>query len=262
MVIYSIAAPRRQDPATGEVYSSVIKPIGNTFSSKTVDIHTGVVSDVSVEPATQEEIEGTIKVMGGEDWYLWMKALAEANVLAEGVVTYAFSYIGPEVTHAVYRDGTIGKAKEHLFKTVSDIDAMLLSLNGKAYVSVNKALVTQASSAIPVVPLYISIIYKVMKEMNVHEDCTAQIYRLFKLLSENKQNIDAKGLVRIDDLEMQEAVQNEVDRVWSTINSDNINELTDIEGYRKDFYNLFGFEVDGVDYEKDIDIDVRIEGLE
>jgi enoyl-[acyl-carrier protein] reductase/trans-2-enoyl-CoA reductase (NAD+) len=200
--------------------------------------------------------------MGGEDWKIWIEMLLNEGLLENGMSTFAYSYIGPSITHGIYRDGTIGVAKKHLEKTAKELDGLLQSsIGGKAYVSVNKALVTQASSAIPVVPLYISILYKVMKEKNVHEECTAQIYRLFKNYFAGRINIDDMGRIRIDDLEMREDVQEEVLKVWDKINSENISVLSDIEGYRKSFYKLFGFEVEGVDYEKQSDPMVLIKGL-
>jgi len=178
LVIYSLASPVRMHPVTGVLHRSVLKPIGATFSNKTVDFHTGNVSQVTIEPANQEDIDNTVVVMGGEDWSMWMEAMKNAGVLADGAMTIAYSYIGPEVTEAVYRKGTIGRAKDHLEATAFDISESLKSINGKAYVSVNKALVTQASSAIPVIPLYISLLYKIMKAEGIHEGCIEQMQRL------------------------------------------------------------------------------------
>lgn len=262
LVVYSLASPRRTHPVTGETFNSVLKPIGNTYTNKTVDFHSAQVSEVSIEPANEEEIKQTVAVMGGEDWELWIKALGNAGLLAEGVKTVAYSYIGPELTHSIYREGTIGKAKDHLEYTVKALDDQLKSLGGKAYVSVNKALVTQASSAIPVVPLYISILFKIMKEKGIHEGCTEQIYRMFneRLYVENVP-LDEKGRIRIDDLEMRDDVQSEVSLLWNKISSDNIKEISDIEGFRNDFFNLFGFGFPDVDYNKDVEIEVSIEGV-
>lgn len=254
LVIYSLAAPKRKDPVTGEVYSSCLKTVEKPFSSKTLDFHTGEINSVTISPATEEEIEGTRKVMGGEDWMLWIEALKEADVLESGVKTIAYSYIGPEVTYPIYREGTIGRAKNDLEKTASKITELLKSLNGEGYVSVNKALVTQASSAIPIVSLYISILYKVMKEKGTHEGCIEQIYRLFKELYEGKLNLDSENRIRIDNLEMEEDVQKAIEEIWPKINSENVFELSDAEGFRKEFFKLFGFGLEGVDYSKDVDI--------
>lgn len=262
LVIYSLAAPKRVDSDKEVIYSSVIKPIGKSFTSKTVDFHDGVVSDITVDPATEIEIEGTIAVMGGEDWQKWMNVLQQADVLADGVKTVTYSYIGPEVTHPIYKDGTIGMAKEHLETSSQNITKNLKQLNGKAYVSVNKALVTQASSAIPVVPLYISILYKVMKQKNIHEGCIEQIYRLYKdFLYADNIELDQNGRIRIDNLEMKNDVQNEVSQLWDRINSENIEELSDIQGYRDEFFKLFGFGLDEINYEEDIDINIDINGI-
>lgn len=256
MIIYSVAAPKRTDPRTGEVYSSVLKPIGKPYSEKSVDFHTGKVSSVSLEPATEEEILGTVKVMGGEDWLMWINALKQNDLIADNAVTLAYSYIGPELTHAVYKDGTIGRAKIDLEEKARDIDNLLSDIGGKAYISVNKALVTQASAAIPVVPLYISILYRLMKENGTHEDCIMQMNRLFHRIydSKNIKNVptDDCGRIRMDDLEMAYDIQNRLKDIWSIISSDNIEEITDIKGYRDDFYALFGFGLDNVDYSRDI----------
>ncbi len=255
MVVYSLASPRRIHPVTGETFNSVLKPIGREYCSKTVDFHTGVVTDITIESATEEEINNTVTVMGGEDWGMWIDALSEADVLAKGVVTVAYSYIGPEITHSIYRAGTIGKAKDHLESTAKELDEKLNGIGGRAYVSVNKALVTQASSAIPVVPLYISILYKIMKQKKLHEGCIEQIYRLFAdRVYSPKTLLDEKGRIRIDDLEMVQEVQKEVSKLWDIVNSENINEVSDIKGYCDDFFNLFGFGYEEIDYTKDVEI--------
>lgn len=255
LVVYSLAAPRRTDPRTGAVYTSVLKPVGKPFSGKTADVNTGQVTEVTLEPATEEEIHGTVRVMGGEDWKLWMDALREAGVLADGAKTVAYSYIGPAVTRAIYRDGTIGRAKDDLERTAREIDAGLQPIGGRAFVSVNKALVTQASSAIPVVPLYISLLFKVMKEKGVHEGTIEQIYRLLaeRLYTGGDVPVDEEGRIRIDDLELREDVQREVAERWERVNTDNLPDLSDIAGYRADFLKLFGFGLPGVDYEADTD---------
>ena len=260
LVIYSVASPRRIDPQTGEVYNSVIKPLGETYRNKTVNFHTGEVNIATIEPATAEEKEATIKVMGGEDWKLWIDALQTAEVLAEDATTVAYSYIGPAITHAVYRDGTIGAAKNHLEATSHDLHQQLSKTGGRAFVSVNKALVTQSSAAIPVVPLYISALFKVMKEEGIHEGCIEQIYRLFaeRLYTGQEVTVDEKRLIRLDNLEMLPHIQDKVAQIWEQLTTENVYELTDLVSYRKEFFNLFGFETEGVDYEADVDPDVAI----
>jgi len=250
LVVYSLASPRRTHPKTGVAYASVLKPIGQPFTNKTVDFHTGVVSQISIDPVTeQSDIDNTIAVMGGEDWKFWIEDLKAAGVLADGAKTVAYSYIGPELTYPIYRNGTIGMAKNDLEATVPVINDMLKDINGVSYVSVNKALVTQSSSAIPVVPLYISLLYKVMKEKNIHEGCIEQMQRLFadRLYGSNL-SLDTEGRIRVDDWEMREDVQAEVAKLWEDVTSDNIDAISDLAGYRKDFFNLFGFEFDSVDY--------------
>lgn len=259
-VIYSLAAPRRT-AEDGTVYSSVLKTVGEPYTNKTIDLRTNTVSDVTIEPATDDEVSATVKVMGGEDWKLWIDALKAADAIEDNAVTVAYSYIGPRITHRIYADGSIGKAKDDLFRTAKEITA---ENNGiRAYISVNKALVTQSSAAIPIVPLYISILYKVMKEHNVHEGCIEQMYRLFNEKLYVKEIItDNQGRIRLDDLEMREEIQSEVNKYWAEISTENLDKYTDIEGYNKDFYNLFGFDVDGLDYEKDIETDVKISSIE
>lgn len=250
LVVYSLASPRRTHPKTGVAYASVLKPIGQPFTNKTVDFHTGVVSQISIDPVTeQSDIDNTIAVMGGEDWKFWIEDLKAAGVLADGAKTVAYSYIGPELTYPIYRNGTIGMAKNDLEATVPVINDMLKDINGMSYVSVNKALVTQSSSAIPVVPLYISLLYKVMKEKNIHEGCIEQMQRLFadRLYGSNL-SLDTEGRIRVDDWEMREDVQAEVAKLWEDVTSENIEAISDLAGYRRDFFNLFGFEFDSVDY--------------
>lgn len=263
LVIYSLASPVRQHPETGIMHRSALKPIGGTFSNKTVDFHTGKVSDVSIAPAEQEDIDNTVVVMGGEDWAMWMDALKHAGVLAPGVLTVAYSYIGPALTEAVYRKGTIGRAKDHLEATAFEITDKLKDIEGRAYVSVNKALVTQASSAIPVIPLYISLLYKVMKAQGLHEGTIEQMQRLYhdRLYAGNEIPVDEKGRIRIDDWEMRDDVQQEVAKLWEKADTDNLSEIGDLEGYRSDFYNLFGFEYKGVDYAADANEMVTIESI-
>ncbi|KAF2338626.1 enoyl-ACP reductase FabV [Flavobacterium tistrianum] len=263
LVIYSLASPVRTNPNTGVTHRSVLKPIGQTFTNKTVDFHTGKVSDVSIAPANEEDIENTVAVMGGEDWAMWIDALKAENLLAEGATTVAYSYIGPALTEAVYRKGTIGRAKDHLEATAFTISDSLESIGGKAYVSVNKALVTQASSAIPVIPLYISLLYKIMKEEGIHEGCIEQIQRLFqdRLYNGSEVPVDEKGRIRIDDWEMREDVQEKVAKLWLEATTETLPEIGDLAGYRSDFLNLFGFEVPGVDYNADTNEVVEIESI-
>jgi enoyl-[acyl-carrier protein] reductase/trans-2-enoyl-CoA reductase (NAD+) len=263
LVIYSLASPVRTNPKTGVTHRSTLKPIGGTFSDKTVDFHTGIVSEVSIEPANEEEIENTVAVMGGEDWEMWIDALKAENLLADGFTTVAYSYIGPAVTEAVYRKGTIGRAKDHLEATAFTITDKLTEVNGKAYVSVNKALVTQASSAIPVIPLYISFLYKIMKEDGIHEGCIEQIQRLFadRLYVSDVVPVDEKGRIRIDDWEMKPDVQAKVAELWKNATTETLPATGDLAGYKKDFLNLFGFDVDGVDYQADVNEMVEVPGL-
>lgn len=262
LVVYSLASPRRTHPVTGESFNSVIKPIGKAFTNKTVDFHNGRITDVTIQPASEDEIRQTAAVMGGEDWEMWIDALQDAGVLANGATTIAYSYIGPVVTHAVYKEGTIGRAKDHLEVSARTINSRLEKIEGKAYISVNKALVTQSSSAIPVVPLYISLLYKVMKEKGVHEGCVEQIVRLFTdRLYSNSLTLDASGRIRIDDLEMRDDIQEEVTRLWEKVNTENIGTLSDIEGYREEFFKLFGFGFENVDYDKDTEANVDIPNI-
>ncbi len=260
MVVYSLAAPRRTT-SDGTVYNSVLKTVGSDFTNKSIDVKTGAVSNVTITPATEQEIHATVKVMGGEDWKEWIGALKAADAIEDGAVTVAYSYIGPEVTHPIYKDGSIGRAKAHLAETAKEITK---SIDGvSAYVSVNKALVTQSSSAIPIVPLYISILYKVMKGMNIHEGCIEQMQRMFAdKLYGGEVKVDAENLIRLDDWEMREDVQAKVAEAWDKINAENLNELADIDGYNKDFIKLFGFEADGVDYEAETNTAMGIASLE
>lgn len=263
LVIYSLASPKRTHPVTGVTHNSVLKPIGEVFTNNTVDFHTGVVSEISIQPANEEDIENTVAVMGGEDWGMWIDELKAAGLLAPGATTVAYSYIGPALTEAVYRKGTIGRAKDHLEATAFTITDKLKDLNGKAYVSVNKALVTQASSAIPVIPLYISLLYKVMKAEGIHEGCIEQIQRLFKerLYTGAEVQTDAQGRIRVDDWEMREDVQAKVAALWLESTTESLPSTGDLAGYKKDFLNLFGFDVAGIDYEAETDEMVEIPGL-
>lgn len=259
LVVYSLASPRRTHP-NGQTYSSVLKPIGQSFSGKTVDAFRGEIKEVQIEPANLDEVAHTVAVMGGEDWEMWIDYLANENLLAPGVKTVAYSYIGPEITHAIYKNGTIGKAKDHLKATADGLKKKLAALHGDAVISVDKAVVTQASAAIPVVPLYISILYKVMKEKGLHEGCIEQIYRLFHehLYAEDPAPRDQEGFIRIDDREMRADVQQAVAILWPKVTSENLKDLTDIQGYCDDFYQLFGFKLPEVDYSQEVDPNVKL----
>ncbi|HCQ14575.1 enoyl-ACP reductase FabV [Flavobacterium sp.] len=263
LIIYSLASPVRMHPETGVLHRSTLKPIGGTFTNKTVDFHTGNVTQVSIEPANQEDIDNTVVVMGGEDWTMWIDALKAENLLADGATTIAYSYIGPAVTEAVYRKGTIGRAKDHLEATAFTITDSLKDINGKAYVSVNKALVTQASSAIPVIPLYISLLYKIMKADGIHEGCIEQIQRLYsqRLYSEGEIPTDENGRIRIDDWEMRADVQEQVAKLWAEATTETLPQIGDLAGYKQDFLNLFGFGFEGVDYNADTNELVMIESI-
>ncbi len=257
LVVYSLASPRRTDPASGETYKSVLKPIGDqSFKNQTLDTDRNEVKNVEIEPAIDDEIQHTVKVMGGEDWELWMKALSDADVLAPGAKSVAYSYIGPEVTWPIYKNGTIGQAKKDVERAAAAISK---AYDCKAYVAVNKAVVTQASSAIPVVPLYISILFKLMKSAGTHEDCIEQMVRLFdEHLYGKELQLDEAGRIRIDDLEMQADIQTKVAELWNKITTENLNELSDYAGYQKNFLNLFGFELPGVNYEDDVEVDLPL----
>jgi enoyl-[acyl-carrier protein] reductase/trans-2-enoyl-CoA reductase (NAD+) len=256
LVVYSLASPRRVDPVTGEVYKSVLKPIGERFTNRTLNTDKDEVCEVTIEPAEGDDIANTVKVMGGEDWELWMKALSEAGVLAPGAKSVAYSYIGPEVTWPVYANGTIGKAKQDVERAAA---AITEAYDCEAYVAVNKAVVTQASSAIPVVPLYISILFKIMKAKGSHEDCIQQMVRLLneRLYGPDLQ-LDEEGRIRIDDLEMEPDVQAQVAEIWPVISSETLNTLADYSGYQNNFLALFGFGIKGVDYEEDVEVDLPL----
>ena len=255
LVVYSLAAPRRTDPKTDKTYNSVLKPIGQNFSGKTFDFHTFKTSEAFIPEASEEEIHDTIKVMGGEDWKFWIEELDKAGVLENGVKTLAYSYIGPKLTYPMYNEGTIGMAKKDLDKKAAEINELLSKIQGEAFVSVNKGLVTQASSAIPVVPLYISILYKVMKEKNIHEGCIEQIFRLFsQRVYGGDLQLDSEKRIRIDDWELRDDVQEEVLELWQKVDDDNITEVSDAEGFRQEFLKLFGFGLSNIDYSKDVEI--------
>lgn len=253
LVVYSLASPRRTDPKTGETYISSLKPIGDAFTMKGVNTDTLAVDELTVEPATEEEVNNTIKVMGGEDWEWWIDALSDAGLLAEGCKTTAYTYIGKELTWPLYGHASIGMAKKDLDRASTAINSKLSAIGGESRVSVLKALVTQASSAIPIMPLYISILYKVMKEEGTHEGCIEQIQGLFErqIYTAGEADIDDDGRWRMDGEELKDSVQAQVAGLWDSVNTDNIGELTDFKGYHQEFLRLFGFGIDGVDYEAD-----------
>ena len=243
LVVYSLAAPQRTDPVTGMTHRSAIKPIGQPLFGQTLDVASGVLSDVTLEAATPEEIEGTVKVMGGEDWLLWIRALKDAGLLAEGARTVALSYVGPDSTHAIYRSGTLGKAKEHLEATAAEINRLLEPLSGKAFVSVNKALITRASAVIPVMSVYVCAMYKVMKAKGLHEGCLEQINRLFRdrLYAGGEVPVDGAGRIRLDDWELRPDVQAEIETILARVTPENLAELTDTDGCRQELMGLYGF---------------------
>ncbi len=255
LVVYSLASPRRTT-ADGMSYVSSLKTIGSDFTQKNWNLRDNTITDATLTSATEEEIANTVKVMGGEDWIDWMNALVDANVLADNAITVAYSYIGPKLTYPIYHEGTIGRAKQHLADTAVSISNKYADKGIQAFVSVNKALVTQASSAIPVVPLYLSVLYKVMKEKDIHEGCIEQMYRLFaeKMYGADGLQVEADGMIHVDDWEMREDVQSTVMEIWEKIDSDNLLELADTDGYWLDFYQMFGFKIDGVDYAADVEV--------
>ena len=260
MVIYSLAAPRRTD-RDGNLWTSSLKTTKEAFTEKSLDLRNNTIVEKTVDPAQPEEIQGTMKVMGGEDWMEWIEALKAADAIEENGITVAYSYIGPELTYPIYFDGTIGQAKRHLENTAKVMREKFPKL--QSYVSVNKALVTQASAAIPIVPLYFAILYKVMKQAGNHEGCIAQILRLFKeKLLEEQVPVDEEGRIRMDDWELSEEVQKKVVEAWKQVTTENVTEISDIEGYWEDFYQMFGFHLSGVDYGKDVDVKVKIPSLE
>lgn len=251
LVVYSLASPRRTT-ADGQSYSSVLKTTGSAYTNKTIDLRTNEIVPVTIEAATQDEIIDTVKVMGGEDWMDWIDALFTAGVLTPAAVTVAYSYIGPELTYPIYHEGSIGQAKKHLHKTAKEISSRFAGVT--SFVSVNKAVVTQSSAALPIVPLYLAILYKVMKEKGLHEGCIEQMFRLWgEDLCTGAPTFDAAGLLRLDDLELKDDVQEEVRELWDKINTENVAVLTDVAGYWDDFYQMFGFRMPEIDYSLDVD---------
>ncbi len=262
LVIYSLAAPRRQHPVSGEVFNSTLKPVGKDVTMRGVNTDKEEIQEFSLEAASQQEIDDTVAVMGGEDWQMWIDALGEAGVLAEGAKTTAFTYIGEKITWDLYWDGTIGQAKKDLDTKVLAIRDKLGAHGGDARVSVLKAVVTQASSAIPIMPLYLAMLFKEMKQNGTHEGCIEQLYRLFtECLYSGAPRTDEEGRLRVDELEMQPDVQAAVADAWSNISNENLSELTDFKGYKEEFLKLFGFEMDGVDYDADVNPEVAINNL-
>lgn len=255
LVIYSLASPRRQHPRTGQLAKSALKPINSIYTGKTLDVSTGTLEPVTLPQATSEEIEQTVSVMGGEDWEYWIDALEKNGLLGQGAMTVAYSYMGPELTRSIYREGTIGRAKDHLEATARRLDERLKKIKGRALVSVNKALVTQSSSAIPVIPLYFVLLNKVMKTKGIYEDCIAQIYRLFaaRLYAGGPIPVDGQGLIRVDDFELRADVQSEVNERWEALTNENLARFADLDGYHEEFLRLFGFGLTGVDYNADVD---------
>lgn len=259
IVIYSLASPRRKDSDSDTVWTSVIKPIGTPHAGKHIELRSETVTGHDLEPATEEEIEATVKVMGGEDWEMWIRLLAAEGLLADGARAVAYSYIGPRVTHPIYRAGTIGRAKEHLEATAEVLDLLLEELvGGHCWVSVNKAAVTQASAVIPAVPLYNSLLYRVMKEAGSHELPSDQMIRLFEdhIGPGSTPTLDAHRRIRLDDREMSAETQRRVQDLWEIVDTDNLNEISDWSGFKREFLQLFGFEVDGVDYDKPVETEV------
>lgn len=262
LVVYSLAAPRRTHPKTGEVFNSVLKPVGKTVNFRGLDTDKEVIKESVMEPATEAEIAHTVAVMGGEDWHMWIDALQEAGVLADGAKTTAFTYLGEEITHDLYWNGSIGAAKKDLDQKVLGIREKLAATGGDARVSVLKAVVTQASSAIPMMPLYLSLLFKVMKEKGTHEGCIEQVDGLFReSLYGTEPHLDADGRLRADYKELQPDVQDTVKDLWNKVTNENLYQLTDFTGYKTEFLRLFGFEIDGVDYEQDVNPDVQIPNL-
>lgn len=260
LVVYSLAAPRRQHPKTGEVFSSTLRPIGKSITGRSINTDKGLIEDYHFEAASQDEIDGTIAVMGGEDWQMWIEALDDAGVLADGAKTTAYTYIGEKITWDIYWQGTIGEAKKDLDKRVLDIRSRLEAKGGDARVSVLKAVVTQASSAIPAMPLYLALLFKVMKREGVHEGCIEQIDGLFRQsLFGGEPIVDENGRLRADGRELNPVIQRQVEALWDEVTTENLDDLSDFAGYKQEFLKLFGFGLEGVDYDADVDPQVVIE---
>lgn len=260
LVVYSLASPVRKMPKTGEIVRSALKPIGEVYTSKAIDTNKDQIITASIEPATEEEVQNTVTVMGGEDWELWMGALSEAGVLADGVKTVAYSYIGTDLTWPIYWHGARGKAKEDLDRAAGALRNQLAPLNGSANVAVLKSVITQASSAIPVMPLYISMVFKLMKEQGIHEGCIEQINRLMTTsLYGDKVVLDDNQRIRMDDWELREDIQQACRDLWPLITTENLAQKTDYAGYKQEFLNLFGFGLDEVDYDADVNTEVEFE---
>lgn len=261
LVVYSIAAPRRKAP-DGVTYRSVLKTTGEEYSNQTIDLMTNEISVVTIPPATEQEVSDTIKVMGGEDWKLWIQALSDAEVLSDNAKTVAYAYIGPELTHPIYYHGSMGAAKQHLYKTAAELNKEFSGV--EAYVSVNKALVTQSSAAIPIVPLYMAILLKLMDEKGNDEGCIEQMYRMVhdRLYNPDGVPTDEENRIRMDDYELSDDVQGEMKEIWEKVRNGEGREYIDIDRYWKDFYEIFGFGMDGVDYDADVDVMVKIPSIE
>ncbi len=263
LVVYSLASPVRKMPDTGEVIRSVLKPIGEPYRSTAIDTNKDSITEAEIEPATQEEVDATVKVMGGEDWQLWIDALSDAGVLAEGCKTVAYSYIGTDITWPIYWHGALGKAKQHLDDTAQALNGKLTAIGGQANVAVLKSVVTQASSAIPVMPLYLSMVFKVMKEQGLHEGCMDQVWRLFSTgLYGSGAQIDDANRYRLDDWELREDVQTACRDLWPQVTTENLFELTDYAAYKAEFLKLFGFGIEGIDYEQDVNPMVAFDVVE
>lgn len=262
LVVYSLAAPRRQHPVTGIVHNSTLKPIGSDTVQKGVNTDKEEIQDFHLEAASQEDIDNTVAVMGGEDWQMWIDALDDAGVLADGARTTAYTYIGEKITWDIYWHGTIGAAKKDLDTRVVNIRERLAAHGGDARVSVLKAVVTQASAAIPAMPIYLAILFKVMKERGIHEGCIEQVDGLFRdSLYNDDRELDDEGRLRADGKELDPAIQAEVAAIWDKIDTDNLKQLSDFAGYKREFLQLFGFEIDGVDYAADVATEVPIANM-
>ena len=263
LVVYSLASPVRKMPDSGEVIRSVLKPIGEVYKATAIDTSKDTIINAEIEPATDEEIKNTVTVMGGEDWELWINALKDAEVLADGVKTVSYGYIGTEVTWPIYWHGALGKAKEDMDRAASELRESLQSVNGSANMVILKSVVTQASAAIPVMPLYLAMGFKVMKELNIHEGCIEQINRMFRtqLYKSTGAELDDHSRIRMDDWELRDDVQDRVKVIWPDVTTENLFELSDYQGYKDEFLKLFGFGVIGVDYDAEVDALVEFEPI-